>query len=146
MNQTCIISLQINRFLYYPASFVGHRCQTTRAVIDKVATTYHEDYWDWQYGQHHQRYTDYHSPCWIAVELFRSLSNSREKLLIHLYLKRANLQSSPRPAVFKHVLIFLSPCTHDVGTTTDLKFQQSSRCRIAISLPVGRTKTVSHSF
>lgn len=100
MNQTCIISLQINRFLYYPASFVGYRCQTTRAVIDKVATAHHEDYWDWQYGQHHQRYTDNHSPCWIAVELFNSLSNPREKLLIHLYFRKS------KPAVFTKACSF----------------------------------------
>lgn len=87
MNQTCIISLQINRFLYYPPSFVGYRCQTTRTVINKVATAYHEDYRYWQYGQHHQRYTNNHSPCWIAVELFHSLRNTTEKLLIILTRK-----------------------------------------------------------
>lgn len=143
MNQTCIISLQVDRFFYYPTSFVGYRCQTTRTVIDKVATAYHEDYWDWQYGQHHQRYTDNHSPCWIAVELFHSLRNTIEKLLIHLYQKNnKNLQFSLRSVVFKHIL----HCTHSVDATTDLKFEELWRSRIAIFQPVNRTKTWLNSF
>lgn len=130
MNKTCIIFLHINRFLYYPASLVGYRCQTTSAVLNKVATAHQVDYWDWQYGQDHQRYTENHSPCWIAAELFCSLSNRREKLLIHLYLKKSKPAVPTKAAVFKLIiLIFLSHCTH-----------------IAIFLPVSRSKRLSHSF
>ena len=147
MNQTCIVSLQINRFLYYPASFIGYRCQTTRAVIHKVATAHHEDYWYRQYGQHHQRYTDNHSPWRKAVELLRSLSNPREKILIHIYLKKSTSAVLSKACSFQthtHLYVTLYPqhghhYRFPIWTVMEMY-------RITIFLPVSKTKTLSPQF
>lgn len=54
MNEACVISFQVHRFLQDSSSLIGHGGQVTRTIIYEVAATNDEHHWDRKYGQHHQ--------------------------------------------------------------------------------------------